>query len=143
MVSYVILIHFLFFLCNLFLKLGTANAHLANRLASYRQFNQVSLTLNVNFKLSIKNNEQFSITINMDRKRLVKHCLNSIFFIIFFIVIYFFYMKDAWQQYTKKTTTFAEKQINEPKLDSPVLVLCLDPPYKPSFFKGCRTIHIF
>ena len=50
-------------------------------------------------------------------------------------------MKDAWNQYTKKSTTFAEAQINKTKMDAPVLVLCPDPPYKPSFFKGCKSIH--
>ena len=79
----------------------------------------------------------------MDRKRFVKHCLNAALFIVFLIVFYFFYMKDAWQQYTKKSTTLAERRMNKPKLDAPVLILCPDPPFKPSFFKGCRTIHVF
>ena len=79
----------------------------------------------------------------MDRKRLVKHCINAIFYIVLLIIFYFYFMKDAWNQYTKKSTTFAEAQINKTKLDAPVLVLCPDPPYKPSFFKGCKTIHIF
>ena len=49
-------------------------------------------------------------------------------------------MKDAWQQYIKRSTTFAETQIDKPKMDPPVLILCPDPPYKPSFFKSCITI---
>jgi hypothetical protein len=65
----------------------------------------------------------------------VKRIVNSILFITLIIVYYFLYMEAALEQYMKKRTIIVQRRENIPRLDSPVFIICTDPPFKPSFFR--------
>ena len=65
----------------------------------------------------------------------VKTALRAILFTALLIVYSMMYMQPALEQYQKKSTTIAQKRENVAQLETPVLVLCPDPPFKKSFFK--------
>ena len=64
----------------------------------------------------------------------VKTALRGILFTALLIVYYIMYMEPALGQYEKKSKTIAQKRENIAQPESPVLVLCPDPPFKKSFF---------
>ena len=74
--------------------------------------------------------------------RLIKQVVRTLLFILLLVAFYFMYMKDAVEQFNKKSTTFAQETRNESQLEPPILVACPDPPLKPSFFKSCRPIYL-
>ena len=43
-------------------------------------------------------------------------------------------MEEAVRNYTKKQTTIVQGKEDIDEIESPVFVICPDPPYKPSFF---------
>ena len=65
----------------------------------------------------------------------VKTALRGILFTALLIVYFIMYMEPALKQYGKKSKTIAQKRENIAQPESPVLVLCPDPPFKTSFFK--------
>ena len=65
----------------------------------------------------------------------VKTALRGILFTALLIVYYIMYMEPALGQYEKKSKTIAQKREYIAQPESPVLVLCPDPPFKASFFK--------
>ena len=65
----------------------------------------------------------------------VKTALRGILFTALLIVYSIMYMEPALRQYGKKDKTIAQKRENIAKPESPVLVLCPDPPFKASFFE--------
>ena len=65
----------------------------------------------------------------------VKTALRGILFTALLIVYSVMYMGPALKQYEKKDKTIAQKRETIAQPESPVLVLCPDPPFKPSFFK--------
>ena len=44
-------------------------------------------------------------------------------------------METTLQQYMKKRTIIVQRRENIPLLESPVFVICTNPPFKPSFFR--------
>ena len=65
----------------------------------------------------------------------VKKALRAILFTALLIVYSIMYMEPALKQYHKKDKTIAQKRENIAHPESPVLVLCPDPPFKASFFE--------
>ena len=65
----------------------------------------------------------------------VKTALRGILFTTLLIVYSSMYMEPALRQYGKKDKTIAQKRENIAQPESPVLVLCPDPPFKASFFE--------
>ena len=65
----------------------------------------------------------------------VKTALRAILFTALLIVYSIMYMEPALVQYDKKDKTIAQKRENIAQPESPVLVLCPDPPFKKSFFE--------
>ena len=65
----------------------------------------------------------------------VKTALRAILFIALIIVYSVMYMEPALTQYGRKSKTIAQKREIIAQLESPVLVLCPDPPFKASFFE--------
>ena len=65
----------------------------------------------------------------------VKKALRGILFTALLIVYTVMYMEPALVQYGRKDKTIAQKRENISQPESPVLVLCPDPPFKASFFK--------
>ena len=65
----------------------------------------------------------------------VKTALRAILFTALLIVYYVMYFEPAIKQYDKKDKTIAQKREKITQPESPVLVLCPDPPFKASFFE--------
>ena len=65
----------------------------------------------------------------------IKKALRGILFTALLIVYYVMYFEPAIKQYDKKDKTIAQKRENIAQPESPVLVLCPDPPFKKSFFE--------
>ena len=65
----------------------------------------------------------------------VKTALRGILFTALLIVYFIMYMEPALKQYHKKSKTIAQKRENIAQPESPILVLCPDPPFKKSFFE--------
>ena len=72
----------------------------------------------------------------MVERKQIKKTLKVISFLILSILYYFLYMESALNQYNEKRTTIVEsrKQVSMP--ESPVFILCPDPPFKASFFSN-------
>ena len=71
----------------------------------------------------------------MVERSLIKKILRGFLFIILLIVYYFLYMQTALEQYAHKKTTISESKEEMFQIKSPDFVVCLDPPFKTSFFK--------
>ena len=71
----------------------------------------------------------------VERKQL-KKILNVILFIILFILYYFLYMESALTQYYENRTTIVQSREKILDPESPVLLLCPNPPFKASYFKN-------
>ena len=65
----------------------------------------------------------------------VKKLLRAVLFTVLLIVYSVMYMQPALSLYGKKDKTIAQKREIMTHPESPVLVLCPDPPFKKSFFK--------
>ena len=65
----------------------------------------------------------------------VKTAFRAILFLALLIVYYVMYFEPAIKQYDKKDKTIAQKREKITQPESPVLLLCPDPPFKPSFFE--------
>ena len=67
----------------------------------------------------------------------VKKFVNSTLFCSLIILYYIFYMDKAVRNYAKGSTTIVQRQeeILDSNSKSPVFVLCVDPPFKTSFFR--------
>ena len=65
----------------------------------------------------------------------VNTALRAILFATLLIVYSVMYLKPALNQYAKKDKTIAQKRENITQPESPVLVLCPDPPFKKSYFR--------
>ena len=65
----------------------------------------------------------------------VKTALRAILFTGLLIVYSVTYMEPAVKQFAKKSKTITQKSEEITQPESPVLVLCPDPPFKKSFFK--------
>ena len=65
----------------------------------------------------------------------VKKALRAILFTALLIAYSVMYLEPALNQYSKKDKTIAQKRENIAHPESPVLVLCPDPPFKASFFQ--------
>ena len=65
----------------------------------------------------------------------VKTVLRAVLFTVLLIVYSVMYMEPALRLYRKKDKTIAQKREIITHQESPVLVLCPDPPFKKSFFK--------
>ena len=72
----------------------------------------------------------------MAKVKLIKRIVRAILFITLLAIFYFMYMKNAIKQFQRKPITLAEERRKKPKLEPPVLVICPDPPLKPSFFES-------
>ena len=72
----------------------------------------------------------------MVERSLIKKILRGFLFIILLTVYYFFYMQTALEQYADKKTTISETKEKINQAESPEFVICLDPPFKTSFFRG-------
>ena len=65
----------------------------------------------------------------------VKKALRASLFTALLIAYSVMYLEPALNQYSKKDKTIAQKRENIAQPESPVLVLCPDPPFKKSFFE--------
>ena len=65
----------------------------------------------------------------------IKTALRAILFTALLIAYSVMYLEPALNQYGKKDKTIAQKREDIAKPESPVLVLCPDPPFKASFFE--------
>ena len=65
----------------------------------------------------------------------VKKALRAILFTALLIAYSVMYLEPALNQYSKKDKTIAQKREDVTHQESPVLVLCPDPPFKKSYFK--------
>ena len=65
----------------------------------------------------------------------LKKALRAILFTALLIAYSVMYLEPAIKQYHKKDKTIAQKRENIAHPESPVLVLCPDPPFKASFFE--------
>ena len=65
----------------------------------------------------------------------VKKALRAILFTALLIAYSVMYLEPALNQYSKKDKTIAQKREDVTHPESPVLVLCPDPPFKKSYFK--------
>ena len=65
----------------------------------------------------------------------VKKSLRAILFTALLIAYSVMYLEPALNQYSKKDKTIAQKREDVTHPESPVLVLCPDPPFKKSYFK--------
>ena len=65
----------------------------------------------------------------------VKTSLRAILFTALLIAYSVMYLEPALNQYSKKDKTIAQKREDVTHPESPVLVLCPDPPFKKSYFK--------
>lgn len=72
----------------------------------------------------------------MVERSLIKKILRGFLFISLLIVYYFLYMETALNQYAGKKTTISETNEEINQIESPNFVICLDPPFKTSFFRG-------
>lgn len=72
----------------------------------------------------------------MVERSLLKKLLRGFLFIILLVVYYFLYMQTALKQYGDKKTTISESKENVSQIESPDFVVCPDPPFKTSFFRG-------
>ena len=73
----------------------------------------------------------------------IKSCLQAILFVILLIAFYIIYMRNALEQFNAGKTTMAQTQNNLKELESPILILCPEPPFKPSYFKSQGINHSF
>ena len=80
----------------------------------------------------------------MQKQNVIKMLIQGVLFIILLIMFYFMYMKTAIEQFTKGSTTISQSPKDLAELDSPIFILCPDPPFKPSFFKnhGVRSLGV-
>ena len=62
----------------------------------------------------------------------IKFMSRGILFIILLIFFYFLFMEPALQKFTDGATTIVQSQEKNVQPDPPVLVICPDPPFKPS-----------
>ena len=65
----------------------------------------------------------------------VKTALRAVLFTVLLIVYSVMYMEPALRLYGKKDKTISQKREIITQPESPVLVLCPEPPFKKSFFK--------
>ena len=72
----------------------------------------------------------------MEKKNVIKTLVQGVLFIILLIIFYFMYMKTAFEQFTKGSTTISQTPKNLSKLEPPIFIFCPDPSFKHSFFKG-------
>ena len=79
----------------------------------------------------------------MQRFREIKKSLEVFILVILLIVFYFIYMRNALDQFKAGKTTMAQTQMTVSELESPVLIVCPEPPFKPLFLKKYRANHFF
>ena len=72
----------------------------------------------------------------MKKQNLIKAIFRGVIFVTLLITLYLMYMRTAVEQYTKGRTTISQTSKKLSKLKSPTFIFCLDPPFKPSFFKN-------
>ena len=64
----------------------------------------------------------------------VKFVLKAVFFSVLIILYYFMFMEKALEQYSNKRTTIAQMQEEITEPETPIFVICPDPPFKNSYF---------
>ena len=79
------------------------------------------------------------------RIQLLKSLVNIILFIALFISFLVLYFINETNDYLKASTTFASRTEQVDKFSLPVLVVCIEPSYKPSIYgNGSGDLsHIF
>ena len=78
----------------------------------------------------------------MKRQNLIKTLFQATLFTILLIIFYFMYMKTAIEQFTKASTTVSQTTKELKKLEPPIFLFCVDPPFKPSFFKNHSVTNL-
>ena len=66
----------------------------------------------------------------------IKKILRGFLFFILLTVYYFFYMQTALEQYADKKTTISETKEKMNQIESPDFIVCTEPYFKTSFFRG-------
>ena len=69
----------------------------------------------------------------MEARSPKKKIINAVLYCILLVVYYILCMEKAVETYLKRSTTVVQRQ-EKSESKSPVLLICPDPPYKPSFF---------
>ena len=63
-----------------------------------------------------------------------KKIINAIMYCVLIVAYYKLSMEKAVENYLKGSTTIVQRQENISESKLPVLIICPDPPFKPSFF---------
>ena len=81
----------------------------------------------------------------MKKQNLIKTLIRGVLFVTLLIIFYVMYMKSAIEQFTKASTTVSQttKELTEKtELEPPIFLFCVDPPFKPSFFKNHSVTNL-
>ena len=71
----------------------------------------------------------------MVERKDIKKILNFTLFNILLILYYFLYGESAIKKYIEKRTTIVQSRENISNPESPVFIMCVDPPYKASYLR--------
>ena len=78
----------------------------------------------------------------MKKQTVIKARFRGVVFVTLLIAFDLMYMRTAVEQYTKGGTTISQTSKKLSKLKSPTFIFCLDPPFKPSFFKNHSVTNL-
>ena len=67
---------------------------------------------------------------NMLKRDIIKKIVNTILLCLLLVLYCIFYVDLALEQYMKKRTTIVARRENIQKMDSPIFIICPDPPFK-------------
>ena len=70
------------------------------------------------------------------RIKLIKLYFKGFFFTLLLVFYYFLYMKNTLEKYYRGSTTMGERIEEIENQIWPVMILCSEPGFKPSFFKS-------
>ena len=70
-----------------------------------------------------------------------KFVIRGILFIILLVLFYILFMKSALEKFIDGATTIVQSQEKGVQPNLPVLVICPDPPFKPSYFKKLDLVN--
>ena len=71
----------------------------------------------------------------MVERKDVKKILSFTLFNILLVLYYFLYGESAINKYIEKRTTIVQSRENKSNRESPVFIICVDPPLKASYLK--------
>ena len=84
----------------------------------------------------------------MVTNRAIKLCMKLTLYTILLLTFYTMYMRNAIDQFLRRSTTIGYRQEKVEKYSAPILIICPTPAFKPSFSKkmiwiNSALIHYF